>query len=167
MSDTSVSAFGYVSRYYPLCEEELRRLCTDVFGQDASVFAWSRDSVQLYYPMTTRPVDDVSFQGDEGDEGHVFTSSAEVRWKRRWNGYDALVLTETEQQQHKTTPAWECVLSVRRQPAPTDTDPDTSPVGIYLSSGNNRLGYVEYVSQETGVVQFVRYTSLMIAKEGE
>lgn len=111
-----------------------------------------RDNLRPITKITSSEHIDLS-----GDFGHIFSSQAELRWKRRSReSYDVLILTETILSTNGLIQLGDFEV--------TDVDERT---WIYLDTPQDeqaqglrwRLGYREYRGKN-GVVQFVRYTKL-------
>src|SRR3712207_4922140 len=93
---------GYIYRVAPASREQLLELIETHVGDNGWAFGgaaqWDFEPSLEDMRKHLRPIE--RFAGAvsikvEGDSGHVFGESAEVRWKRRDDGaYDVLILKE-------------------------------------------------------------------------
>jgi hypothetical protein len=127
-----------------------------VLQEDGGAFAFAASSIELKNIHSCSTINDVRLEGTCTHNGipvpfafgHVFSPRAEVRWKRRGEQYDALVLSE------KPVSSLEPFalvvaggLTLREPKAGT---------AIILNTPAGTLDYKEYVAPN-GAVQFVRY----------
>ncbi len=156
---------GYVYRRAGLTADALRSLVEEYVLSDGGAFAFAASSVKLknIHPCST--IDDVPLEGKRTHNdipvpltfGHVFSPRAEVRWKRRGEQYDALVLSE------KPVGVLEpFALAVAGELTLREPKKGTA---IILNTPAGKLDYKEYVAPN-GAVQFVRYVSISQYSEG-
>jgi hypothetical protein len=154
---------GYLFRRAPLTSEGLLDLLQNEVFQATSVFAFGANSVVIEPIRQYQHVSAISLTSGRGafDFGHVFSPQAEVRWKRKNNTYDALILTEDA----SIITAMGGVLQALGDPYTTVRSP--SKIDILINTPRNierramrwRLGYIEYRAKNQAV-QFLRYTKL-------
>ncbi|NJK81264.1 MAG: hypothetical protein HC914_15815 [Chloroflexaceae bacterium] len=157
----TADAPGLLYRQAHLDEAGLRAMLTTVFEHERG-WAFGGNTVILQEITPYAPVSAVPLTHPEGgayDFGHVFTTRAEVRWKRAEDGtYDALVLTE------QPIPALqanqiEMKLATRHPPSKDAWLVLNTPEPEKQRGLQWRLGYVEYIAENQAVL-LVRLTEL-------
>ncbi len=147
---------GNVYRLCPIDAAQLVQLVATIVGLPCWSFGgaalWDFDPAKG--TANLRPIRELRKPDDldlRGDFGHIFSTRAEVRWKRlSATGYDVLVLSETPQQiegAHTIGSAW------------TVTRPAHADVAIRQTGGRQSLICIAYHAPN-GAVQFLRYTGV-------
>jgi hypothetical protein len=153
---------GYVYRVASADEQQLRALIEDHIGNDGWAFGgaaqWDFDAgrgranLRPIEPFAGAAIIDV-----EGDFGHAFSANAEVRWKRRDDAYDVLVLSEKPRTVQGATPLhvphWNSDTRSWEDGGWTIQRPDKA--AIRQTTGRPSIGYVDYLAPN-GAVQFQR-----------
>jgi hypothetical protein len=148
---------GYVYRRFPLDADGLRALLVDVFGEQL-VWAFASNSVEIS-PIEQRAPALASLAGQRAEyqDGHVFNQGAEVRWKKRGQAYDALILAEDQDRLPRAEPirngqGQQLILRAQRPP---------KDIAIVLDGRHKDqvLDYIEYIAPN-GVVQFQRFVEV-------
>lgn len=147
--DTDMSeAYGYIYRF-PRCDATvLRGLIARHIVRGT---AFEGTTVELRPPQSFANADDQQVLSLDGDFGHAYTSSAEVRWRQREPElFDVLLLIELPIEAASEHVVEEIVGPWRLR------QPSQALLFMTTSEDTSRLPYVEYHAPN-GAVQFVRY----------
>jgi hypothetical protein len=141
-----------------------------VFDSPQPIWAFASNSVTLHAIQPYAGPSDIPLQDKQQwlTEGHAFTATVEVRWKRRDGAYDVLVLTENDQIAGKLPEVRFTATYDTRRPKKESPEKEAAKEAAYLVLATPRdvqarrqewrLGYVEYRDPDSGAVQLVRYT---------